>query len=194
MFSKLFSFIKSRRLVLFIIGIGILFLLVFGLLFERPKTPPVPSGPSRASSSEGLIPGESSVEDLEKLKGPLSVIPNEDGTITHTYGLETDPQPIEVIVKDGRVTFLKKRPTGSDPLFLEEYVKRFGEYDFSMYSQEPGFKAHVFLEAGLVVVAQEVKGDVIELQYFTPTTEEDFLKLWGENFLEVSPTQPPNYY
>ena len=188
------SLMKSRQLVLVIVGIGIILLMVLGLLWERPKAPSLPSSPSQASSSEGIVPGTSSVSDLEKLTGELAVIPNDDGTVTHTYGLETDPQPIEVIVKDGWVAFLKKRPTSKDPLLLEEYVKRFGEYDLSLYSHEPGFKAYVFLDAGLVVIAHEVKGDVIELQYFTPTTKEDFLASWGKDFPSASPTLPPGYY
>jgi hypothetical protein len=194
MFKKVISLIKDRRLTLTLIGIVILLLVFFGLLWERPKTSPPPPRSTQASSSEGVTPGKSSVSDLEKLPRALAVIPNDDGTITHTYGLETDPQPTEVIVEEGWVTFLKKRPGSGDPLFLRQYVQKYGEYNLSLYSHEPGFKAYVFLNAGLVVVAQEVKGDVIELQYFTPTTEEDFLQSWGKNFLSVSPTLPPNYY
>ncbi|MCH7640571.1 hypothetical protein IID22_00005 [Patescibacteria group bacterium] len=90
---------------------------------------------------------------------------------------------------------MKKYPAASDKDTLNHYIETFGDYDLSLFYEEPEFVAYVFLNEGLVVVAhQGERGNVYELRYFVPTSEEEFLETWGSDLLTEPPRKPPLYY
>ena len=148
-----------------------------------------------ATSIEGVTPGVSDKSKLEVFGEPRSEVINPDGSTLFKFGPEKSPVPIEVVVQENKIVFIKKYPSLNDKTTLKYYLDEYGNPDLSLFSEAPGFKAHVFLDEGLVVVAQEVgRGNVYELRYFVPTTKEEFLATWGKDLSSQPPTLPPLYY
>lgn len=198
MMEKIKSFLKGRRLILILVILVLTALLVDRFLSEKgePEKPTEtkPKKESSISTSEEITPGKSEINDLSVFGEPRDIKDNPDNTKTYFYGSYTDPQPTEAVIKDGKVVFIKKRPSLQDPISLSFFTDQFGEPDFSLYHQYQTFKAYVFLEEGVAVIAREGKGDIIELRYFVPTTKEEFLLTWGKDLLLKPPPLPPLYY
>lgn len=198
MLNKIKSFLKGRKLILTLVIIVLATSLVYGSLSKKDKSEkPGETGPKKESlisTSEGVTVGKSKAKDLDAFGEPREIKENPDNTMSYVYGLETDPQPTKVVVKDEKIIFIKKRPTLFDPTSLSSFKDQLGEPDFSLYHEYPTYKAFVFLEEGVAVIAGEEKEEVIELRYFVPMKREEFLLTWGKDLLPQPPPLPPLYY
>ena len=181
----------------------ILFIFVFVVIagmqiISNRKTP---TGEKRvspknvATSVEGITTGMSDESELESFGEPRSIDELPDGSLLYKFGPEKSPRPIEVVVEKGKIVFIKKFPAINDKVTLDYYLKTYGESDLGLFYEEPGFIAHVYLDEGIVIVADDSKREnVYELRYFVPTSEENFLETWGSDLLSEPPLLPPLYY
>lgn len=175
-----------------LVATGVIAVLIYS---SFGKSRPVPKEPeveeikiAPLTTTEGITPGISDVSSLTNFGKPLSIEEKEGGYTVYLFGPERSPRPTEVYIKEGRVAFVKKRPTTNDKFFLRDYLEELGEPDFTLYYKINEFKAYVFFDEGLVVVAhQGERGDVYELRYFIPTTKEEFFTTWGKDL----PSSPP---
>lgn len=175
------------------VATGVVAILVYSSVRKSrpaPKEPDVEEVKiTPVTSIEGITPGISDVSSLNIFGEPLS-IEEKGGYTVYLFGPERSSRPTEVYIKEGKVVFVKKRPTANDKLFLSDYREELGEPAFTLYSTINEFRAYVFFEKGLVVIAhQGERGDVYELRYFLPTTKEDFSETWGKDLSSKPPPQ-----
>lgn len=197
MLDKIKKIFENRRFTILALVLVVVASLVYGILSERGKEreqAQEPPKPPVATSSEGITPGKSTESDLEKLGEAREIKENPDQTKSYLFGLKTDPEPTRIDVKDNRVIFIQKRPRETDPLFLKDLITQYGQPGLELYSQIPGLKAYVFLDSGIAAIAMPDTGIITQLRYFVPSTQEEFLRTWGEDFLSSQPTLPPLYY
>jgi len=196
MLITILNLIKKYRLIIvfsfIIIGSSIV-----GFFIDKErqeKETVVPIGVTEGETSEGIKPGKTTVSDIEKMENLREIKHNSDGTSTYIFGIETDPKPMEVVVKGNLVSLVKKRPTQGEPAFLKEIIIEYDEPDFTLYHQIIDSIAYIYLDEGLVIIADKDTGVIHELRYFTPSTKEEFLATWGKDLSDEQPTPPPLYY
>ena len=197
MLGKIKLLLKSHKFSVFAILLAVVVSLFYGISSERKKEVNQPlEKPSEipAVSSEGVVPGKSTLSDLEKFGEAREVIENPDQTKTYLFGTKTDPEPDRIDIKEGNVIFIQKRPKEGDPLSLKDLISQYGNPNLELYSRLPGLKAFVFLENGIMAIATSDTGVISQLRYFIPTNQEEFGKSWGKDFLTNQPTLPPLYY
>ncbi|NCN03858.1 MAG: hypothetical protein GW942_02170 [Candidatus Pacebacteria bacterium] len=186
--KDLSSFIKENWFVLFLI---ISFLITAISLFINNLI--LQQIPIQENTWNGITPGYSKQEQLIKMMGePLDIIETENGSeIKYKSDFPAVPNKVETN-KEGTVQFIKEYLLYDETHLLSQYISEYGEPNISLIDNESGdaFKAHVFLDEGLVIVAHNVDGSVEQKWYFEPTTAEIFLSSWGNNLSLNGPGSP----
>jgi len=124
---------------------------------------------------------------VKKLGEPLESFTTENNETGYRYASDFAAYPNEVVVDaENTIQFVKEFITFDPDHTLAQYAEQYGQPDLELFdSNSPdSVRAHVFLTAGLVVVAH-IDGDVVEQKwYFIPTTEELFLVGFGNPLSE----------
>lgn len=161
---------------------------VVNILF--PYVPVEPVAPS-----EDPIIGQKF--SLTPLYNPELILSYEETPRGTEYKLKSEFPAVPHIVvtnKNDEVIFVKKTLLHSTNQFLEEYILNYGQPDlvFHMPYWSEFVEVHVFLDEGLAIVAH-IKGNVEQIWSFSPTDEESFLELWGQD-LETEGDGPEGHF
>jgi len=182
----------------------LLFIIAFIILLItyilRSLTPQIPI---QENSYQGITPGYSKIGDFKTKFGQArEVIETNRGT-QYNFAPEFESVQNNEVVTDqaGTIQFIKELVPFNREHNLQVYTQVWGDYDLHLHKQSfaPAVWAYVFLNKGVVIFAH-IDGDVVEEKwYFTPTSEANFLKSWGENLtdtgsgpeqLDIAPIQP----
>lgn len=187
-----------KKYWLFAVLIIIIFFLFLVRLFSPAPTPvsspsPSPSPVSFGLSWQGIVPGKTLENELEKiLGGPLKKEVRENYLV---YFYSTSPNLPEwlheVYLLQNRVVFIKEKMAGEANKNLKTYFNQYGQPTKIFYGPySPPYIYHLFSEKGFLVVADPDSQNVLEAWYFQPTTTEDFGQKWGK---ELSLTKPKRF-
>ncbi len=189
--SKITQSGKSKKIYWFILGtLAILFVISAVITQFLPIDEP----PVQQNTWEGVTPGYKLTQtvtaqlgspvEIKKLAGEKQQLSYKSNDFKSYYN--------EVVIsKEGNVEFIKTPIAYDTNHTLTNYTVLYGTPDLERYASEisSALKAHVFLEEGLVIIANK-KTDVVEaIWYFEPTTEDVFLRTLGEK-LTKEPSQP----
>ena len=177
---------NSNKLIWIFMAVLAVLLLISAVvrLFVVVEEPPV-----QQNTWQGLTPGFAITQNLaEQLGTPVSVenLPAEKKQVSYK-AQDFKAYYNEVVVdKDGTVEFIKTPIAYSDENTLTQYTTLYGEPDFSLYASHisDSLRAHVFLDEGLTVIANETTLVIEELWYFQPTDKETFMLQWGSQLSE----------
>ncbi|NCN06325.1 MAG: hypothetical protein GW946_00595 [Candidatus Pacebacteria bacterium] len=148
-----------------------------------------PKPEKTATSFSALMPGNTfSSKKQQELGEPIESAITEQGDTKYLYQSSFAALPNELYIsKENKVVFIKEFVLPDHEHTVSQYAAEYGEPDLVMYdsSSPDSVRAHVFLEAGLVVVAH-VDGDIVEQKWlFEPTTKEKFLAGYGDTLSEI---------
>ncbi|MDA1079638.1 MAG: hypothetical protein O2840_03040 [bacterium] len=153
---------------------------VLQTITPKPKTP--------SSTLGDIQPGENFSKKMQQELGePLETFTTKSGDEGYLYSSSFAAHPNQVHVdEENKIVFVKEYLTFDPNHTLAQYVTEYGQPDFALYDSESPetTRSHVFLTAGLVVVAH-VDGDVVEQKwFFVPTTKDAFLAGYGSSLSE----------
>ncbi len=177
--SFFYHYIKKNWLTIFIVLAVILFVTADIL---QVITPRVAKPGNQPNTWKSITPNYSKISDVYKAFGqPLETKKIDQGTQL-SYKSVFPALPNQVVVDpQEKVSFMKEQTLHVDGGNISNYTTKYGKADLVMFDAEtgPGDRAYVFLSKGLVIVAHVGDGSVEQRWYFTPTNQDNFLKIWG---------------
>ncbi|HBL52191.1 MAG: hypothetical protein A3D24_00525 [Candidatus Blackburnbacteria bacterium RIFCSPHIGHO2_02_FULL_39_13] len=185
------QFIKKHFVIISLAFVASI-LVAIKILVPAPTT--VSSTPSpipKAQSWNGVVPGQTTIQNLPESIGKSEATLNQNGQTTYEVERKGGGPPHEVITQNNTVELVKDRVlSGNISTFKNNYGEPEGEY-FGEH-QSVGFKTYVWAKDGVAVVAHEKEGVIFEVWYFQPTTLQVFLSTWGKG-LSIEPEQKSGY-
>ncbi len=156
---------------LFLLASSVLAVLIFIILVIA-----ILNKPTDKSVFESLTPGRATIEDVKKLNGePISSEKIGDKTYLY-YPTHSEDYKNSVVVEKDRVKFSLENVFDSSKGFLNDYKKRFGNPDFTIYDSEDDVVAwNIFLKGG-VGIASFGEGEIAKILYFEPQSKDEFLE------------------
>ena len=117
-----------------------------------------------------------SLEDVKRLKGkPISTKKQGEQTYLY-YPTHSEDYKNSVVVEKDRVKFSLENVFDSSKGFLNDYKKRFGDPDFTIYDSEDDVVVwNIFLKGG-VGIASFGEGEIAKILYFEPQSKDEFLE------------------
>lgn len=132
--------------------------------------------PSEKNDFQSLTPGKATLEDVKRLKGkPISTKKQGEQTYLY-YPTHSEDYKNSVVVEKDRVKFSLENVFDSSKGFLNDYKKRFGDPDFTIYDSEDDVVVwNIFLKGG-VGIASFGEGEIAKILYFEPQSKDEFLE------------------
>jgi hypothetical protein len=178
------DFNKSKILyILFVVVLVFLFLAYLFFVFVNPKTgsyvfkhQPIPTPTNieaQYSNLNQLIPGKSTLEDIDNVAGIPVTLQKTENKVVLYYNTPVKEVKNKVLVKNGVVYFILENVFGNYRGTYDEYVNSFGQPDFILYENTGLFYPwYVFLQRGVMV--QSANNIITKIVYFIPQSENDF--------------------
>jgi len=167
-----------------VLGFLVVVLGVSKILFKTTAPIIIPE-----NSWQGITPGTTTTEDLKKQLGEPLKTTQINGKNVYLYPSDTENWENEVTVTDEQKVETIKRYFPSKEENYTSFINQYGPYDYEFFgpSYQAGFSVFVFLNKGVVVVANKESDLVLEVWYFQPTTLEEFLSLLGKDLSQTPP-------
>lgn len=169
---SMLHWVKTHKLISLLIGMGSLIVILSALQSLIPSS----------ASWNSITPGKTSLEELKKKLGtPFSEKDHGDTTFLE-YASDFPVYPNEVMVQKNTVSFIKEWVPASANKSLGDYIKIYGEPEFTTIVKETyeSHTLHVFASKGVAVNAHNQTKQVFHVWYFPPTTQEKFLSIFSE--------------
>lgn len=170
------NFSQNRSLIIiFAVGVFFLFVILF-LLFLRTTTPHLGREDFKTNYSKlnTIVPGKSTIQDVEKIAGTASSRSFVDGK-TYLYYKTPNPGFTNIVViKNGVVLFSLENVFSDYGGEYNKFVGLYGKPDLTLYSSNEGdFDWSVFLKHG--VAFQSSSNKITAVLYFPIQTEASFI-------------------
>jgi hypothetical protein len=137
---------------------------------------------STATFLEALIPGVSTLENLEATDTPSKIIEQVD-KIIYTFPSTDSSRPHIVHVENGLITFIQIVVDETRPYSQEDVLTQYGEPEeksFSTHSYDS--PVYSYPQKGLSFVFDGKTNQTILIQKYVPTTKEVFNETVGKDF------------
>ena len=138
---------------------------------------------------KNIIPGKTSAEQAFKIVGKTEKTrKNDDNTVSYIYNTKKEGFPNEITVKGDQIIHMAIAIEDTAELNIEQVVETLGEAKrkgFSFYAFT--LRVAAYPEKGMVFIYEEKDGSVVEKQFFTPQTADEFEKSFGKNFPKEYP-------
>lgn len=141
---------------------------------------------------QNITPGKTSQKNLEKNFGKPVLIEPLGNNDVYYYPVETQNwSNLFYVNKDKQTVDLIKNYSPGKEESYQSFINRFGNPDKKLYGPhaQNGFFVFVFLTKGVAVVANPDSGLIMEIWYFAPTTNEDFMIKYGQGLSTILPEQ-----
>lgn len=179
------NFIKTHKLIISILVLISLVIIGYTVLTRR-------SGPSQTviPSYNSITPGVSTKEQvIEKLGTPLTQKENGDSELL-TFNSDKTERPDEYYFQNGLNKLVKEIIPYDDERKIEEIRIKYGNADMVLYGEGSigGFYLFVYLNRGVAYIGNPTSGNLLELWYFTPRSESEFLRSWAQGYSKTQPS------
>lgn len=158
---------------------------------EAPSVSPSPASKTTSPSWQGIKPGETQETELkEKLGQPIKESQEkEQNIIEYPSGYEFYHH--KVYTKNQTVALIKEQITYEQNLNLETYITQYGKPPLIMYEKDLGatYPLNIFPEQGVAAAAHLSSDRVVEVWYFRPMRENEFLQSIGKELTLSPPKQ-----
>lgn len=186
---KILDFVKKQSWIWIII---IVIVAIIGDAYltrvQTPKATPTPV-PQRAIF-RGVTPGISSEADLNKIWGtPVKAIVNGNQT-TDQYKSTSELRLHSALIENGTVIFIKEIVSAHDTSKSSDITSVYGKPTFTLYNKAPNsiFNLYVYPSSGIAFVGS-LSETITEIWYFQPTSLNDFMAKWAQDYSTTPPTQ-----
>jgi hypothetical protein len=181
---------KRTTILIIILFFLLAALVLFRLKLKLPAAPQTPTTPE---------PGKTTLDNLHLTVTPYLAKPT--GTSTEYYVGDSQSYDHTQYVIDNKSRLLTYYIDGDPKHFqfttLKDYINTFGEPNFVRYNSwynYGGFTAHIFLNPGLVIIAQPKSGAVTEVWHIPPRLTPDQFQTQFKDLLTTAPPAVPQNY
>lgn len=171
--------------------VAVLIFMTFVVKKPSPPSVPLPSPTETPPVWQGISPGETSESELKKKLGEPLKESQKEGQKIIEYSSKYEFYPHKIYTQNQTVALIKEQVTYEQNLNLESYIKQYGNPPLIMYEKNLGaaYPLNIFLNQGLAVAAHLVSGRVIEVWYFNPMGETEFINSFGKELTQSPPKQ-----
>ena len=168
--SKDFHFLITNKKGLALIGFALVLVIMITVVLQQKQRVLYPWN--------GVIPGKTSIADLEKTLGqPVGTKQQGDQVV---YGFKSDyPSfPHEVVTNNtGTVSFVREWIPTENPKKIADYLKELGPPQLITTSLDEGYTIYAFPSRGIAFNAHTVTGTLFHIWHFSPTTVDQFKRI-----------------
>ena len=188
LFINMFNFIKIHFPEIIVISLLVIFTPIFiYLIFGAKNTPPVipainPNPTPITSPLDQnynnfnlLIPGKSTLSDVEKVNGPAYKDVVNGGKTYLYYKTPSSDYENQILLENGILIYSLEYVFGNYRGTYSDYVNTYGRPTLYLYNKDSADSEwFIFLERGFGL---EVGGnDILQIIHFTPQPQGDFMK------------------
>jgi hypothetical protein len=142
----------------------------------NPHPTPLPSDLTKSYNNfNQLVPGKSTLGDIEKTNGPaISSVKNGNKTYLY-YQTPSEDYKNTVVLKNGALYYSLENVFGDYRGFYSDYTTAYGQPTLTLFNKNSGDSEwFIFLKQGLGL---EVGGnDITQILYFTPQSTDNFMQ------------------
>lgn len=178
------NYIKNHKLLL-----AILSLVVIGSFFffyiqkNNNKTNTIPN-------YNQIVPGSTTKEQvIGKLGKPIEEKQISSGELL-TFKSDKTERPDEYYFQNGVNNLVKEIIPYNDNRKIDEIRNVYGNADLVLYGDGSvaGFYLFVYLKRGIAYIGNTTSGNLLEIWYFTPINEHDFIQNWASSYSKTQPS------
>jgi hypothetical protein len=190
--NKILSFIKKFWFVPLILLIAVIY--VTNLLIQAPKNKPTPTLAAKATTFGVITPGVSTIDQVNNSLGKPINTKTENNSVISDYKSKSVNRFHQVTLTNGTVSLIKEIVTLDENIKSDYMTKQYGDSIYILYpkSNYQYFDLHVYPSNGIAYLGH-TDGTVSEIWYFQPTTIDDFLKTWGNDYSTTLPSNSAPY-
>lgn len=158
------------------------------LLTKTQKVSPSPTPAPQRATFRDITPGISNEADLSKMLGtPLKSTTN-NGITTDEYKSTSPVRNSIGIIENGKVSLIRQIVGSSENITADSITNIYGKAPEILYNKAPNsvFRLYVYPSNGIAYLGHS-DGTLLEIWYFVPTTIEDFISKWGQNYQTNQP-------
>lgn len=166
----------GRRIILVVIAILVIILIVFIVGSAGKKS-------SNIFSWNSITPGVTSTKEvISKLGQPLSTFDSAIGK-SLLFNSESKSRQNEVVVNNDKVKLIKQVNLVNGQSF-SDIVAKYGQPEIKLYGNlsDTGYYLFAYPSIGLAYYANPVAGNILEIWYFAPISQNVFVSTLAVNF------------
>lgn len=170
--------------------LGLLLLLLLLALVFRILTSQLPTASQPVTTWNGIIPGKTTLDEIRAKLGQESGRRQVDGQTIIEYKSAYPDFPNDIYTTDNVAGLVRQRIPPDKSNTYSDFLSSLGKEDLIVYTSEfeELFPLYVFLKKG-IAVGVGPNGILMEIWYFAPTTQEDFLSKYGSLFSTSVPVE-----
>lgn len=192
--KKVFIFIKNYWVLIFVLLA--IALSIFNRLFVTKKPQATSSTPvSKAVANyKSIVPGSTTQDKVNELLGFPVKTEGENGNLVAEYRSSNEYRNNVVMYKNGVASLIKEMVITSNDKDTSSITEQYGTAQYTLYDSDPTsvFNLHVYPSNGIAYLGAD-DGNLLEVWYFKPTTIEDFIKTWAEDYSVNKSTKSVSY-
>ena len=184
---KLFDFIK-RHSWIWVLIIVLIAVIGDSLLSSQQKTSPSPTPIPQKATFKDVVPGISNESDLNKVLGTPIKSTTNNGVTTDEYKSASPVRKSIGIIENGKVSLIKQIIGSSENITADSVTNIYGKAPEILYSKAPNsvFRLYVYPSNGIAYLGHS-DGTLLEIWYFVPTSIENFMTQWGQDYQTTQP-------
>src|SRR5258706_2880693 len=185
--KKLTGFIKKYWILIMLVLAGILYVINFFLKGPISPVTPTPTPINKIAAFGSLIPGVSNENDVLNVLGRPIDTKTENGLVTSQYKSTNQYRFNKVIFTNGTTKLIKEIVNSNDNKDASSITSIYGAPQYTLYEKLSNsvFNLYVYPQNRIAYLGA-TDGTLKEIWYFEPTTIDNFIKDWGQDF-ETTP-------
>lgn len=181
----MFNFIKTHKLisvVFVLIVLGIIGYLILKTSSEQTQI----NIPSYGSTTPGISTKE---QVIEKLGNPIETKTQGTNELL-TFKSDKTERPDEYYFQNGLNKLVKEIVPYNDPRKIEELRTKYGNANLVLYGEGSigGFYLFAYTDKGVAYIGNPTSGNLLEIWYFTPVSESEFINSWAQGYSKTQPS------
>lgn len=193
--NKLRSLFRKKwfYLILVILTAFLFFILKNRNAGNVPVSQPGIANREVASFGE-ILPGKTSIDRVNELLGFPINTNIVDGKNLQDYRTSNEFRNHQVITENSLVKLIKEAVNIEDAKSAETIRNTYGIAPYILYEKKPSsvFDLYVYPENGIAYIGHE-DGTILEIWYFEPTTIDDFISKWANDYSKQKYSGKPQY-
>lgn len=182
--KKIFEFVKEYWMLI-MIGVAIVLYIVSLFVKGPPGTgvSPTPTPNNKVATYKNIVPGTSTEKDVTSVWGRPVTSETSNGQTVSDYRSTNQYRFHQVIYTNGTAKLLKEIVNSNDNINSDYITGTYGTTKYKLYEKYPhsSFNLYVYPTNGIAYLGH-VDGTVKEIWYFEPTTFDNFVSLWAQDF------------
>lgn len=144
---------------------------------------PTPTPVAKVATYKNLIPGTSTENDVTSVWGRPVTTETLDGQKVSDYRSTNQYRFHQVIYYNGKAKLIKEIVNSNDNINADYITGTYGTTADKLYEKYPhsSFNLYVYPSNGIAYLGH-VDGTIKEIWYFEPTTFENFIVDWGQDY------------